>query len=154
MTIQEIGSLGEVLGALATLGTLIYVARQIRANTRAMQAEARRSHYAINRENNGLVSGNADLADLMLRGLMDAASLSPAEELRFTFLMASFVNNAELGFHEHSLGVIDEWEMRRAMLATVRLLRSPGGARFWKRHGRNYDGPFVTYVENLDLQSR
>src|SRR5262247_4332467 len=41
MTLQDWGSLGEVVGALAVVVTLIYLAKQIRLNTHAME-EARR----------------------------------------------------------------------------------------------------------------
>ena len=36
MTLQDWGSIGEVIGALAVVVTLIYLAKQIRQNTRAM----------------------------------------------------------------------------------------------------------------------
>jgi len=35
MTISELGSLGEIIGAAATVATLLYLAAQIRANTLA-----------------------------------------------------------------------------------------------------------------------
>ena len=35
MTLQDLGSIGELVGALATIATLVYLAIQIRANTRA-----------------------------------------------------------------------------------------------------------------------
>jgi hypothetical protein len=41
MTLQDWGSIGEVVGALAVVITLIYLAKQIRQNTHAME-EARR----------------------------------------------------------------------------------------------------------------
>lgn len=33
MTISELGSIGELIGAVATVATLLYLALQIRANT-------------------------------------------------------------------------------------------------------------------------
>ncbi len=38
MTIQDWGAIGEIIGAIATIATLIYLATQIRQNTRALQA--------------------------------------------------------------------------------------------------------------------
>ena len=35
MTISELGSIGELIGAIATVPTLLYLAFQIRANTEA-----------------------------------------------------------------------------------------------------------------------
>jgi hypothetical protein len=36
MTIMELGALGEILGAIAVIVTLIYLAVQIKQNTRSM----------------------------------------------------------------------------------------------------------------------
>ena len=38
MSIQDWGSIGELLAALATLATLIYLAAQVRQNTRALKS--------------------------------------------------------------------------------------------------------------------
>ena len=40
MTIQDWGSIGEILGAIATIATLIYLATQIRQNTKQLEAGA------------------------------------------------------------------------------------------------------------------
>ena len=40
MTIQDLGSIGERLAAVATLATLFYLAVQIRQNTKAVRAAA------------------------------------------------------------------------------------------------------------------
>ncbi len=40
MTIQDLGSIGELVAAIATLATLGYLAVQIRQNTRSMRAAA------------------------------------------------------------------------------------------------------------------
>ena len=41
MTIIELGALGEFVGAIAVVATLIYLAVQIRQNTRSMDANRR-----------------------------------------------------------------------------------------------------------------
>ncbi|HVH18917.1 MAG TPA: hypothetical protein VNF72_11495 [Myxococcota bacterium] len=43
MTLQDLGSIGEIVGAIATVATLIYLAIQIRANTSAVQSAAAQS---------------------------------------------------------------------------------------------------------------
>ena len=46
VTIQDLGSLGELIAALATLVTLFYLALQIRANTVLAKAEAKRGQQS------------------------------------------------------------------------------------------------------------
>ena len=41
MTIQDLGSIGELVAAMATLGTLIYLALQIRQNSQTVKAQTR-----------------------------------------------------------------------------------------------------------------
>ena len=43
MTVQDLGSLGEFVAAIATVATLIYLASQIRASNRLARAEASRT---------------------------------------------------------------------------------------------------------------
>ena len=40
MSIQDLGSIGELIAALATVATLAYLAVQIRQNTRALRGAA------------------------------------------------------------------------------------------------------------------
>ena len=44
MTVQDLGSIGEFVAAIATLATLIYLALQIRQNTKTVRASA---HHAM-----------------------------------------------------------------------------------------------------------
>ncbi len=43
MTIQDLGSLGELIAAVATVATLVYLALQIRQNTRVLRHAAERA---------------------------------------------------------------------------------------------------------------
>ena len=65
MTLQELGGLGEFIGAIAVVISLIYLAAQIRQNTRALNSSA----YAQSSEQAWLtqlaVIQNGDLARIM-----------------------------------------------------------------------------------------
>ena len=41
MTIMELGALGELLGAIAVIATLVYLAVQVKQNTRSIEAAQR-----------------------------------------------------------------------------------------------------------------
>ena len=54
MSIQDLGSIGEFIAAIATLVTLVYLAMQIRHNTRALHQTSERTieeHASRWREN-------------------------------------------------------------------------------------------------------
>lgn len=76
MTLQDLGSIGEFLGAVGIIVTLVYLAIQIRQNTRAVRSAAREE---ILRDMHGfisLVASDSDTANFYERGLADSRDLS------------------------------------------------------------------------------
>jgi len=83
MTIQDLGSLGELIAALATILTLLYLAVQIRNNTKATRASTSLSvNDSLTTINNALRS-DSEFTDIWLRGCHDLASLNDVERVRF-----------------------------------------------------------------------
>jgi len=78
-----IGAVGELLGAVAVVVSLIYVARQVRDSSNAAQ----RAHYLeLNREITNFADGIAredEWSDIVYRGFIDRSTLTPKEILRF-----------------------------------------------------------------------
>ena len=149
MTIQDLGSVGEVVGAIATVGTLLYLAVQIRANTKATRAEARRNSVGTETTSYSSIVEHADVAALFQQGLADPKSLNPGERVRFEFLLAPFVAHSQLEYLEHQEGLRDVGTFDRNMGARLMFLRSPGGAAFWGRRRDYYDAGFQDYVDNF-----
>jgi len=92
MSISELGSLGEVIGAIATVATLLYLALQIRANTK----QARLTNWGVLAERYMSVysqTSNFELADVIIRGRNSFNSLSDAEKLAFGHYMENICYN-------------------------------------------------------------
>ena len=82
MTIQDLGSIGELIAAIATVATLAYLAVQIRQNTISNRdANVQATHDMILRLNMSAL--DPGLADLLIRGCQDRASLDSVESSRF-----------------------------------------------------------------------
>jgi hypothetical protein len=77
MTVQDLGSIGELVAAVATVATLAYLAIQIRANAHGMKVESIRSANRDGMASSLLLADNAELADIFYRGLADLGSLTP-----------------------------------------------------------------------------
>ncbi len=71
VTIQDLGSIGELIAAVATVATLVYLAIQIRANTTAIHSEARGRSHAEAIDASAILGGNRDAASVFARGLAD-----------------------------------------------------------------------------------
>jgi len=94
MTIQEIGSIGELLGALAVLVTLIYLASQSRQTRIATQSTLLLSQAEAHARWRTALFSNPELAAL-LAAANDGVELSRADHIQLSSLyMELFISGA------------------------------------------------------------
>lgn len=104
---QLLGNYGELIGAIAVLITLIYLAKQIRHSTEVSKVTS--YHEAI-----GQIVTSAlepDFAGLTVKSQSDEP-LSPEEQVRSFSLASAFIFGHEILLHLFRKGQIDEqlWE--------------------------------------------
>jgi hypothetical protein len=147
MTIQDLGAIGELVGAVAVLATLFYLARQIKQNT----DEIRSANYhsvtdSFNYLNTALAQ-DAVLANIYRRGSADFDSLSDDEKVQFNHLMhATFRVMDVINFQSHH-GTGDQtlWDYEKKTIDS--LMTFPGTRRWWQERPFNFSDDFVKYVE-------
>lgn len=147
MTIQDLGSIGEFVAAVATLVTLAYVAVQIRQNSRLLGETAKRATQATVHEQNLLLFKDKEAMVLVRQGMSQRSSLDPDDRIRFhNFWMTSFINYQEAFYQVKQLGVDDEWWtiIERHMLL---YLESPGLADWWLHNKATFGSDFVGFVD-------
>ena len=88
MTLQDLGSPGELIAAIATVATLVYLALQIRANTGALKVESRRSEMQGANTFLGSVVESPDVARIFREGLAEPQALSPDDSVRVSCLLS------------------------------------------------------------------
>ena len=127
MSIMELGALGEFIGSILVLGTLIYLVIQVR--------QARSSVNSANVVNltqmfnpvNLAVAEDGEMSDLFYRGCNEPQSLSELEASRFHMILRAYNNNF-WSVHQCSLnGTVPKktWDMLSRNYAE--LLATPGG---------------------------
>ena len=121
MTFQDLGSIGEFLAAIATLLTLVYLAAQIRQNTRAIKATSfMASQHSVAGVHDYLAQ-NPDLLELADRAFdptRPRSDYSDKELLRLGVLGRAMTQRTEAQYYLHKSGFLesDFWEMRRSWL--------------------------------------
>jgi hypothetical protein len=130
MNWDAIGAIGEVLGAVAVLITLIYLAIQIRQNTRSVAASAFESAMSGFNEVMRDISTNADLATIVRRGGLDPTSLNEDELFRFNFAVRCNSNHVYKLFRLHQQGVLPRDEWRNVAREAAQVFSMPGYADF------------------------
>ncbi len=135
MNWEAIGAIGEVVGAVAVVVTLLYVARQIHQANAQTQARARYSFIEAYGEMNVSISTNREVASVFRRGF-SGDDLDDDERMQFFALIGQFLNTWSVLFDLHEDGLLPEnqWTMVRKDI--IAMINEPGGRAFWEDVGR------------------
>jgi hypothetical protein len=131
-TAQLLGNLGEFLGAIAVVATLVYLAAQIRQNTRTMRSTAHHSANQLGVQINLALGTNAEAAQVLLNGSAEVPFDTPHQQLMFHFLMRANFSGAEDFYIQVREGLLEAnmWESRRVSM--LRYLEQPGVRSWWE----------------------
>ena len=146
MTIQDLGSIGELIAAIATIATLVYLAVQIRQNTLSNRdASTRSTHDMILRVNTTAIA-DATLTDLLIRGAKDHAGLDPVESSRFhAHWMNSFFMYQDVFFLARR-SQVEPYLWTGVESHMFQYLESPGLISWWKSNQQRFAEEFRDYV--------
>jgi hypothetical protein len=154
MTFQDLGSLGELVGGIAVVVSVVYLAIQIRHNTRGL--DQNRDLMRMSFENEirrdamefrSTIVADAELAEIWRRGLAGDADFNPVEKVRFHLLMVSIVDMLRAQFDAQGRGIFAT--SRGEFLRGVVSMR--GFREWWVRLGesKSSSSDFVEYVNSL-----
>lgn len=132
MNWDAIGALGEVIGALAVVASLIYLSFQIRQAAKTAEDAAFRDVFASVGDHMGRML-DAENRPVLLKGLADYQSLNPEDKFTFdgifvilvTMVESSVISNAAELMKDETM---DNW---RYYMGT-RFFAYPGAQDWWK----------------------
>jgi hypothetical protein len=153
LSLNDLANIGQVIGAIAVVGSLFYVAHQIRQNTNAARSATAQTVHEHFANWYHLVAADAELARITANGLRDYRSPSEQERVRFIAAFMSFLSYSQNAFLRWREGLLARplwmgWE-----LVIMNLICAPGGKAFWKDRGYMFGEEFRRYIED-DLIKR
>ena len=153
MTIDELGNIGELVGAVATVGTLVYLALQIRANTLATkhQASINTSERIIHWFSR-LGSSPEDVR-CWIDGQRSFTALSLEDQLRFAALIGEVLAPCESALDAAKSGDAKPEAADAVRQIIVELFRAQGVREWWDRHPI-FTRTFTTEVDQLSKAAR
>jgi hypothetical protein len=140
--IEILGTLAEVVGAGGVIASLLYLAHEVRANSKL---QLRTNHRLAQEELHTAVRPaveSAELSELVVQAMDDLTSLEEAQRYRVDLYMMSWLQNAELIMLDEREGLIAFETVEPYRAAVVGHLRSPGGRAWWaeRRYWFTRDG--------------
>ena len=148
MTLDDLANIGQLIGAIAVVISLIYVAWQIRQNTNAVRSATAQSVHEHFANWYHLVAADDELAKIVANGLRDYASLSEHQRVRFIAAFMAFLSYSQNAFLKWREGLLASplwlgWE-----LVIMNLVCAPGGKAFWNDRAYMFGDEFRRYIED------
>lgn len=162
MTLQDLGALGDMIGGIAVVASLIYLAIQIRQNTRQIAKEVEANRMAAFERNvesanrvRELLIVNPEITDVFLSGLRDYSGLEARDRFRFDQLMRNVMASFQGSYLRQRAYDTDPRGFEGAGRIVDTLLRSPG-VRDWLAQGEfDWRPEFESFVlERLEAAKR
>ena len=155
MTLQDLGNLGEFIGAIAVVVTLVYLALQIRQNTAHLSQNTRSVHLSALQAN--VDSGqrvrevlilNPELSDLYLKGLRGYSELELSDRLRFGMLLNNILGSIQAAYVRNVVLDIDpDFLVGNTKLLLDSMLVHAGVREWWNRRRAEFRPDFRDLVE-------
>lgn len=149
MNWSAIGALGDLIGALAVVVSLVYLAIQVRQNTNAVRAETAREVVASIRAVNTTVASDPELFRLFSTMTENPDQLSPEERGRVTHLLFNHYRAIEEAHLQYTKGNLDEEIWAGWSRTFYDYINSPGWRRYWELRRDLFSGTFARYVDGL-----
>jgi hypothetical protein len=157
VNLDALGNIGDLVGGLGVLITLIYLSLQIRQNTRQVEQSLQVSRAQALRDTYNPAgwtleaARNPEFAAFYARGMAQPEVLSSEEQFRFFFLMGTILGDIEKHHLTYEQGLLtdERWESQLRQLRFY--FNQPGAAYYWQRFRPMHTRAFAEVVEQLRL---
>ena len=147
MNWDAIGAVGEIAGAIAVVATIVYLARQVRDNSKHVMLNTTQSYASLVQEGFTPIYNSPETIRIWHQGNEDPSALD-AEELKTYYLfMDRLINNALPLIAHYKEGVIVASEFAHYRNFYSNLVGTPGGIA-WKAERRFHFDEMLTELEN------
>lgn len=144
-----LGAIGELLGALAVVASLAYLATQIIQNTRAIRATTTDTAAQGLRDWIRPLIQDAELSRIFRLGIEDWHDLDSDGKARFFHMMLGFMKTLENLHFQYQKGALDPGVWAGWEYLMTGYLQSPGGQAYWEHRQLAFSEDFRSYIDSL-----
>jgi hypothetical protein len=147
--LQSLANIGEIVGGVAVVVSLVYLAIQVRQNTQAQRME--NYSRALDRvaTMQAELSHGDKIAVVFSKGVADVSSLTAAERIQLTWSLYEAFGAFEFMFHAAKSDAIPKEIWVRWSSTTAWWLTFPGVRAWWQARPVPFTASFTSYVDEL-----
>jgi hypothetical protein len=149
MDITTLAAWGEFIGGIAVVVSLVYLAGQVRQNSKLLRASTAATSAQLDFGSSAILVEDPEVARIHWEGLADRDSLSEADRRRFDPYVGIAMRGTEqhYRFHRDGLTGSEEWQSRKRQAGWW--VQQPGIQQWWREWGGQYSDDFIDYVDGL-----
>ena len=149
MNWEAVGAIANLFAALGVIATLIYLAIQIRQNTKAVRSSTIENLIHSLAATAQAAVENEYMVPLMLKANAGPDSLTEEERVRLHFWFIMTFRRFEGVYFQRDLGLVDTAVIEGFERSHLSILASKSGKAWWVNAKEIFNSGFVSYVEEL-----
>jgi len=149
MNWDAVSAVSEIIGAVGVVVTLVYLAVQIRNNTKAVRAATYDSFVAQFRDWNAPLRANPELSAQFAIQIEEIDKLDERARKHATHVFFDFLKLAENLHYQYRMGMIDDSLWSGWDTFFHHYLSAPGMVWYWERRRDFCDPEFRKWVDAL-----
>jgi hypothetical protein len=142
---DALGNIGDFLGGIGAVGTLLYLATQIRQNTQMMRSAARQQLTLASQDN---IYRWAEYAPAVIAAF-SSEKQAPADSFRVAQLCRGMFRGLENHAYQHRIGMLDASEWAAMCVNMKKMFGIPIVAKNWGRARDEFSDIFVAELESI-----
>lgn len=147
MQLQDIAATADVVGAVGVIASMLYLAIQVRQNTRTTRSATLQALSGRLTERLLLVATETDLAQLIALD-WEAEELDAVQRTRITYWISAILVDLSDMYNQYRLGVIPYSSLQsRVKVMRQRLFQTEIGQQVWTNLRPVYAPDFVQWFE-------
>ena len=147
---NEVSAISQLIGSVAVVFSVLYLAIQVHRSTRIAKLAAQDAAATALRDVTKPFAENAELARIWRLGLEDLDALSAEDQARFFHSTFQFLKAFETIHFHHVYGLMDEqvWQGWCGLLRHY--IVSPGIDRYWQLRRDLFAKRFQEFIASLE----
>ncbi|MGR8946686.1 MAG: hypothetical protein ACU84Q_01475 [Gammaproteobacteria bacterium] len=149
MNWDAIGAVGEIVGASAVVVSLIYLALQIRQNSRIVAANTVQSISASGADAAWRIAENPHLAGLVVKLIERSGSFTREENVQLRAMMRAVFRNFENYYYQYQRGHVEAEIWVGYERTVIDQLSIPEVSKWWNHHHNVFGDHFVKFINDI-----
>ena len=149
LDINTLAAWGEFIGGIAVVVSLIYLASQIRQNSKLLRASTASASISTINDQATLVAQDPELTRIYWDGLADRSSLSEADRRRFDPVINMTLTGFSQEYQFAADGIIGPAVWNTRVRGYRWFFRNPGLRHWWSEWRDLFDDDFGRFIDGL-----